>query len=175
MILFGTGHRPDKLAPGNKRLAYSAYCFQRQVDCAAKMLGIHKPKLVISGMALGWDQALAQAAVNLGIPYHAYVPCKDHDSRWLPASRAYYQRLLAQAQHVNLITDLIFDEAPGCMQRRNVAMIDASTFCLALWDGSPGGTGNCMRVVLQRGMPYYNAWSSWVTYSKVYPRPVVAK
>lgn len=162
MILFGTGHRPDKLAPGNKRLAYSAYCFQRQVDCAAKMLGIHKPKLVISGMALGWDQALAQAAIDLQIPFAAYIPCIGQECKWPYKTQKFYQEQLKKACEINYITKTTYAENPYCMQQRNIAMVDASNFCLALWDGSPGGTGNCMEVVMERKMKVKNVWKEWL-------------
>lgn len=34
--------------------------------------------------------------------------------------------------------------SPEKMQRRNAWMVDHCDFLLACWDGSPGGTGNCM-------------------------------
>lgn len=176
MILFGTGHRPNKLVPfdkSNPKFCYSSEVFNRLVRMAEVNLGILKPGLVISGMALGWDMALAQAATNLGIQWHAYVPCIEQDCRWAYSSRMLYANLLKMADDIHYTSRLTFTQDTGCMQRRNVDMINASTFCLALWDSSPGGTGNCMRVVMQRQMQSRNLWSSWVRYSGFFEPEVV--
>jgi ribA/ribD-fused uncharacterized protein len=171
IILFGTGHRPKDLVP-KSIYPYSTEVFNRLVDMARVNLQALQPKLVISGMALGWDMALAQAAIDVGIPFHAYVPCKSQENRWPSHSQRYYRKLLSQAADQHLSSQLTYDEDTACMQRRNVDMINASTFCLALWNGNPGGTGNCMRVVQQRGVQVRNLWDAWVKYSGFYPAPV---
>ena len=58
MNVAGTGHRPNKLG------GYDDDIYQRLVTLAMTYLEETRPKRVISGMALGWDQALAEAAVN---------------------------------------------------------------------------------------------------------------
>jgi uncharacterized phage-like protein YoqJ len=40
------------------------------------------------------------------------------------------------------------------MQRRNVWMVDRARLMLSVWDGTPGGTGNCMDYVEQVGRQY---------------------
>lgn len=55
MIVAGTGHRPNKLG------GYGDDVFERLVALARTYLWHMEPWHVISGMALGWDQALAQA------------------------------------------------------------------------------------------------------------------
>ena len=34
---------------------------------------------------------------------------------------------------------------PYLMQRRNIWMVDESDYVIAVWDGSNGGTGNCVK------------------------------
>jgi hypothetical protein len=67
LIVAGTGHRPDKLG------GYSDDAFNLLVKIAKHWLEMNKPTRVISGMALGWDQALATAAVEVDIPFVAAV------------------------------------------------------------------------------------------------------
>lgn len=55
MILAVTGHRPNKLG------GYSKQAYRKLVKIAEVNLKKLNPDKVISGMALGWDQALAQA------------------------------------------------------------------------------------------------------------------
>jgi hypothetical protein len=65
-----TGHRPKDLG------GYSDAAFVKLVAFAKNNLGKWQPRIeyVITGMAQGWDQAVAQACVELGLPFHAYVP-----------------------------------------------------------------------------------------------------
>jgi len=90
IILAGTGHRPNKLG------GYGQDVFNDLVRLAEIGLTKYAPTYVISGMALGWDQALAQAAVNLAVPFHAYVPFDGMDSKWPKSSQKYFHSLLAK-------------------------------------------------------------------------------
>ena len=63
MIVAGTGHRPNKLG------GYNNESFLKLVNIAEDALKQMEVTEVISGMALGWDMALAQAAINLNIPF----------------------------------------------------------------------------------------------------------
>lgn len=51
MIICATGHRPNKLG------GYGRDVYARLVKLAYDYLAVQKPDAVISGMALGWDQA----------------------------------------------------------------------------------------------------------------------
>src|SRR6478609_5888932 len=94
MIIAGTGHRPDKLGgyENRTRLALGGL--------ATEYLAQKRPDLVISGMALGWDQALAGAAVALEIPFLAIIPFEGQERKWPEDARARYKRLLAAATEV---------------------------------------------------------------------------
>ncbi len=41
------------------------------------------------------------------------------------------------------------------MQVRNEYMVDRADLVLALWNGTPGGTGNCVRYARTRGVPVF--------------------
>ena len=76
MIIAGTGHRPDKLG------GYGLSQHTRLRAFAKSELKRSNPNRVISGMAAGWDLALADAAFILDIPFTAAVPFEGHDAMW---------------------------------------------------------------------------------------------
>ena len=166
-VLAGTGHRPEKLtlvdAHGVLRTAYEPAVTARVVALATAVLTRWQPSVVISGMALGWDLALAEAAVACGIPLQAFVPCESQPSRWAPAAQRHYATLLTQATEVRIV-------APGPyaawkMTARNQAMVDAvgpTGVGATRWDGSRGGTADCVaRAVAARRMMLV-CWPFWV-------------
>jgi uncharacterized phage-like protein YoqJ len=154
MIIAGTGHRPDKLG------GYDAYSMIQVLRFAERVLAHNKPSVVISGMALGWDMALAQAAVNLAIPFRAYVPFVGQEQVWPAATRLYYKALLAQAQETKICSTGGYTKAS--MQLRNQQMVDDCDVVAALWNGSDGGTSNCLSYAMFVGKPYINYWPQFV-------------
>ena len=158
MILAGTGHRPHKLGGYSPKIQTDLRFF------AYHYLDTLKPHRVISGMAQGWDQALAAAAIALSIPLDAYIPCPGQESPWPAAAQAEYQRLLAQASSVRVVSPRY---SPSAMHARDRAMVDACTDLLALWDGSPeSGTGRTIAYARTRPVTILNVWSKWQTFSR---------
>jgi len=47
------------------------------------------------------------------------------------------------------------------MQTRNIWMVDNCDLVLALWDGSDGGTGNCIKYANKIGKPIVNLWDKY--------------
>jgi uncharacterized phage-like protein YoqJ len=152
MIIAGTGHRPDKLGgyENRTRLALGGL--------ATEYLAQKRPDLVISGMALGWDQALAGAAVALEIPFLAIIPFEGQERKWPEDARARYKRLLAAATEVIVISPWPSTKA---MQLRNEAMVDRCDRVVALWDGSWGGTFNCVKYAEKKRVPIDHLWDRW--------------
>lgn len=150
MILAGTGHRPDKLG------GYDPHTGVRVARLAVRVLEHYQPQIVLSGMAQGWDMALAQAAVSLKIPYHAYVPFNGHHMVWPSATKAYYHALLARAAFVKVCS--AGDYTPKAMQVRNQCLVDNCDLLVALWNGSSGGTANCLSYATFVNTPFINVW-----------------
>lgn len=153
MTICGTGHRPNKLG------GYGRPVLDRLIAVAHAWLEANRPDVVISGMALGWDQALAVAAIRLKIPTHAYIPCVGQESMWPEKSQKFYHKILERCAFQRTVHPDTF--TPVCMQWRNEAMVDAADTVLALWDGSPGGTGNCIRYAKQKKKPIVNLWEAF--------------
>lgn len=149
LAICGTGHRPNKLGD---------YFGRDLVTLAIKHLSSHNGN-VISGMALGWDTALAQAALELALPLVAAVPFPDQDAAWRPGDRALYRSILHRATKVEIVSP---GYVLGAYQRRNEWMVDRSYKVLALHNGTSGGTLNCIRYANRRGVPVDNLWNEWV-------------
>lgn len=151
LTVCGTGHRPQHLPGG-----FSEEAFERLVMLAYRWLAAHHPKAVVVGMALGWDQALAVAAIRLGIPVDAYIPFSGQANAWPLKSHEKYQWILNQCRSSRIIC---FGEyRPSMMQDRNKEMVKASDQVLALWNGDDGGTANCVRYAEKVGKPVINLW-----------------
>lgn len=155
----GSGHRPDKLGgylnwPTTKAglLAFARH--------QLRALGVTR---VISGMAQGWDQVLAVAAITEGIPFTAAIPCRGFELRWPVETRFKYASILLRADHTHVVCD--GDFAIWKLQKRNEWMVDQCGKVLALWDGSPGGTLNCIKYANKRGAEVKNVWDEWWSYS----------
>jgi len=151
MIVAGTGHRPEKLG------GYGPKATARTYTAALRSLEHLKPERVISGMALGWDQALAQAAIDTGIPFIAAVPFIGQERMWPTASRDRYRTLLDKAAEIVVVSEGGYSST--AMQARNIWMVDHCDRVLALWNGDTvGGTANCIRYARHRSIPISNAW-----------------
>ena len=153
MIICGTGHRPNKLG------GYSSEIFEKIKQLAINSLENMKPEAVISGMAQGWDQALAVASLDLEIPLIAAIPFSGQHLRWTPETQEIYLRIVDRCHSVVIISEGTY--RPSMMQIRNEWMVDHSDLVLALWDGSTGGTGNCIRYAKQKSIPIKNLWNTF--------------
>lgn len=158
MILSATGHRPDKLDIG-----YGDYGHNLLTGFARKRLELLKPEQTISGMALGWDMAVAQASVDLGIPFVAAVPFRGQECRWPGLAQQRFNDLLGKATAV--VTVCKGGYSPAKMQVRNIWMVEYSDAVLVLWDGTTGGTGNCVEYARRVNKRLIPCWDEWVAYS----------
>ena len=141
-----TGHRPDKIG------GYDYYAPQRvwiRNRMRSELMDL-MPEYVISGMALGIDQDWAQVAIDLAIPFIAALPFTGQESQWPKSSQDYYHSLLEQAHRIVVVSSGGY--AAHKMQVRNEWMVDNCTDLFAFWDGSDGGTGNCVKYA-QRTKP----------------------
>lgn len=154
MILAGTGHRPSRLG------GYGDDVFSKLVDLGMWAISEYQPSKIISGMAQGWDQALAEAAIRSGCPFVAAIPFTGQESVWPPAAKERYSRLVKSAATAIVITG--GDYSAYKMQARNAWMVDNADGILALWNGTSGGTANCVRYAEANQKPVFNLWDRWV-------------
>lgn len=134
-----TGHRPDKIG------GYDYYAPQRvwvRRKLKSKLMDL-MPMYAISGMALGVDQDFAQVSIELAIPFIAALPFAGQESRWPKSSKDYYNWLLERAELIEIVSGGGYSAYK--MQLRNQWMVDNCDELIAVWDGSEGGTGNCVQ------------------------------
>lgn len=142
-------------------------CFTHPVESlfavAVRQLRELKPDVVISGGALGWDTALALAAIKLGIPLVMAIPFPGQAEAWAEESQVRWEKLLAHAAFVVCTgsQELADTDIQSAMQWRNEWMVDRATKVLACWDGSTGGTGNCVRDAREQNVAIHNCYSAW--------------
>ncbi|MFN6560004.1 MAG: SLOG family protein [Nostoc sp. ChiSLP01] len=170
-MIAATGHRLDKLGGRNQEV------FSRLLSLATVSIQKLEPTEIISGMALGWDTAVALAAIKLSIPLVAAVPFAQQDAKWKQEDRERWESILFQTKQIIYIDRLPEYAAKGVerdiyhpakLQKRNEWMVDNCVQILALYDGSSsGGTFNCLEYAKQLNKPVFNVWNSWVKYSKV--------
>lgn len=108
---------------------------------------------LIQGMAAGVDLWSAVIARQLGIMYTCAKPWAGHKPR--KDDEQMYREVEKFADRIEIINPS--EEFPGnwCYQRRNEWMVDNSDQLLAVWDGSKGGTANCVNYALKKGIPIF--------------------
>jgi len=161
-IVVATGHRPQKCGGFSDRV-------QRLLkQIAIDWLSALNPRGAVSGMALGWDTAIVQACLHLGLAYVACIPFHGQESQWPSASQRAYHEYLSNA--VNIIVCSSGPYSAYKMQIRNERMIDSAlrrgpgldnSLLLAMWDGTSGGTQNCLLYARTR-IETINAWSHFL-------------
>ena len=160
-IVVATGHRPQKCGGFTE----AAQHLLKQI--AIDWLSALHPRGAVSGMALGWDTAIVEACLYLDLPYVACIPFRGQESQWPSASRHAYHEYLHNADN-----DIVCSSggySPHKMQIRNERMIDmalqygpglTNSILLALWDGTSGGTENCL-LYAQTRMQTINTWADF--------------
>jgi len=157
-IVACTGHRPKKLAPAPE--CYSIQFLKSLTKLAEKYLKQLNPYMVVSGMALGWDTAIAQAAIKLNIPLIAAIPFAGQERSWTVKDRERYKKLLKLAEQTIIVNTGGYSREN--MMSRNHWMLDRSDTVLALWDGSSqGGTAEAIAYAKSTNRKIVNVWSDW--------------
>lgn len=136
MIVAGTGHRPVSMPCGYNEEHTWALEIKTRIN---NWLSLNKPKVVISGMAIGFDTWLAEEAINLGIEVHAYLPYLGQGNNWPKEASERYLNILCHPLVKIIYTSKDYSKASFHIRDR--AMIDDADIILALWSGqTKGGT-----------------------------------
>lgn len=145
MILAGTGHRPEKLTDPSlvrKRIAVT--------------LRESRPKVVISGMAAGFDLMLAHEAIHAGINVWAVRPWAGHRPR--AEDYVLYHSIIDHAAKIVNVNESFAFPGNWVYQRRNEWMVNEADRILAWWDGTPSGTANCIKYANKVHKPVRNLY-----------------
>lgn len=152
-----TGHRPHRLG-GYGPNPVTEWVYRTTVEVLQK-LREQGCENVLSGMALGFDQMGARAALELGMKLVAVIPFVGQESVWPPAEREEYRKLLARAAEVMVVTDISGARDPKkavavAMETRNRVLIERGDMVVACWDGQRhGGTWHAVQLAWRLGRP----------------------
>jgi uncharacterized phage-like protein YoqJ len=154
MIVCGTGHRP-KYCPCKYKFNHP-WLIDLKKDLKQKLLEFNV-RTVISGMAIGWDTWIAQEALSLDIPVHAYVPFRGQEKAWPSDSRKMYEDILVCSEKVIYVNE---EYSAGAFLERDRAMVDNSEHVFALLNpaSNSGGTFYTVNYAKQNKKPVTNFW-----------------
>jgi len=145
-----TGQRPKSL--GLKSFDPKHPVWLDAYDYVQRNIYYYGASRLISGGALGFDMIAAKAAVDSGIELELALPFEGYN-KWGAKDRARIAWLTMRSHTVNYICDPGY--AVWKYQTRNEYMVDNADYVLALWNGSPGGTKNCLDYARKVGVGYH--------------------
>lgn len=141
MIIALTGHRPKSLPC--KYNEQDLWLLNVLVKLGQAM-DIVKPRLILSGMAIGWDMWATELAISKKIPVHAYIPFYGQELKWPPRTQQRYKNLMAKVEYTKVIASSYSSQA---MKDRNIELISACDEVWALYSGDrSSGTGHAIGV-----------------------------
>lgn len=160
VIIAGTGHRPPKLKGSYQSyglwdeniVSYENVLLKILKKYIDKGLKIH----IISGMAMGWDTILFKVGVKLQNTYgidkvslEGAIPCTNQDIKWKKRDQKRYNLMMKtldkKGNKKTFISTHDFSWKYGNqMQERNKYMVDNCDVLIACYDGTQGGTQNCI-------------------------------
>lgn len=153
MKLAITGHRPNKLGHDYELKSPLIKEIKKRI---LEVIDEHKPTHLISGMALGIDTLFAIIAHQEAIDLIAAIPCYMQERNWQQSSINLYRKILDTPINGHLPIQVIVTQSnytPECMQDRNIWMVDNCDILLAVWDGTSGGTANCVKYAYSKERP----------------------
>ena len=116
---------------------------------------------IISGMAMGWDLAVAEACIDLGVPFIAALPFPGQESLWPASEQERYRAALGRAAVVQYIGRMPLN---ALYHRRDRWIVDQSVKLWALCDGRPGGTFSTVLYAIQAGSKIEDLWDDWMSF-----------
>jgi len=136
------------------------------VEFARLFVALSAADRIVTGMAIGWDLAVAQACHELGIPYTAAVPFIDQPSEWTLRDRKHWTWLMNQADRVIYVST---EHERDAYEKRNLWIVDNSGAMSILLE--PGrersGTGRCALYADRRGRIITPLWDRWKRFQQI--------
>lgn len=160
MICAFTGHRPEKLPWGDREDDPRCLALKRLLEEAVLRAREQGAEVFACGFARGCDLYFAEAVLAFrrndpAVRLEAWIPCPEQSDRWPERDRARYAVALAQCSRVHVVEARY---TPGCMLRRNRAMLEAADCLISVYDGSGGGTGAAVAYAGRLGLPVDALW-----------------
>lgn len=149
-----TGHRPQNLPFRFDESDKRCIALKNQLrKLIVQLIEQHNVTHFISGMAIGVDMYAAEIVLDLKARYphitlESAIPCETQAAKWSEPLRARYFRIAKQCDKETMLQT---QYTPDCMQKRNRYMVDQADMLLAVWDGTPSGTGSTVKYAQMQG------------------------
>ncbi|PDM40709.1 hypothetical protein CN643_09835 [Parageobacillus yumthangensis] len=163
-----TGHRPNKLGGYNMRNPIMLQLKKKLLEVIEIAILEEGITRFISGGALGFDQASFWCVHILKKEKYPHIknivaiPFANQPKLWTDVQKYWYKKMLSLADDVIDVSKLkeystketsvipIEEYSKAKMQKRNEYMVDHSRLIIAAYDGSKGGTANCLRYAMKK-------------------------
>jgi len=168
-----TGHRPQKLGGFSPQAKERLYKFaQRQ------LLKLETEHTIYQGCAMGFDMAVATAALEQGHKVVSCVPFLGFNAKWHIESVLELDTILNRSHEVIVVTDKRLDEnekvdwfnAAKLLDTRNKFIVDNVQKMLALSCGASSGTLNCVNYAERKSVAVTHLWRDWLKFQDRYGR-----
>ena len=133
-------------------------------ELAARMESLLMPliergyKYFLCGGAIGFDTfaatyicALKKRGFNVKLVL--VLPCTNQTEKWGEYDKEVYESLLGSADNVIHVSQTYY---PGCMHKRNRALVDASSVCICYLTSPRGGTKYTVDYAHEQGLTVVN-------------------
>lgn len=137
------------------KIAFTGHRHLRTAEVSAALASIHAvyPDAIwITGGAIGLDSHAAEYARTHSIPLWLILPFTPSVmcAKWNSSQAAMLKTHITYCEKLSVLSTTY---KSSVYQDRNVRMVDLSTLLCAFFDGSPGGTANCIRYARSKGHP----------------------
>lgn len=149
MVVFFTGHRPDKLGGYNEDNPTTQWVKNALRSVILKLIEKGATKFICGG-AQGVDTWAAEICLELRDSGHSIRvmiarPYDSHgigDGNWPIKAKVRYENIIIRADEVVIVTPGTY--ARYKMDLRNRYMVNNADVGVCVWNGTPGGTKNCI-------------------------------
>jgi uncharacterized phage-like protein YoqJ len=152
-----TGHIPKDLGGYNEKHPTNVWIKRSLARCILTCFERYETQEWISGGALGVDQWAAEIILwfkkHRGYPFYLVMmkPFRSQHINWNESSQERFLRICDEADEV--VECQPDPYAPWKMDYRNKEMVRRSKMVIAVWNGKPGGTGNCVKFAHSKKRP----------------------
>ena len=165
-----TGHRPQNLPFRFNESDKRCVTLKKQLrKLIVYLIEQYNVTHFISGMDIGVDMYAAEIVLDLKTKYphitlESAIPCETQAAKWSEPLRDRYFKIAEQCDKETMLQT---QYTPDCMQKRNRYMVDQADVLLAVWNGTPSGTGSTVQYARTQGKMVWilNPFSFEVNYT----------
>lgn len=149
-----TGHCPFGLPWGFDESKENCLRFKRDLFEILKNAILFGVETFLTGMAQGFDLIASEIIIQLkkdfpNVKLVAVIPCKDQTKNWRANQKERYYQILNYCDEKIISSEKYYD---GCMNYRNLWMVQHSNICIACWNNKRSGTYNTIKFAKENGL-----------------------